>query len=100
MPRDILNEYGPNSPSNQRPRASSGGITQARDVMNYQPPQGPTSIGDRGPGLHENNFGNCGTQQRSNTSTRESGSPGLHGITHPHGEDDMRTGPGGKSRRE
>jgi hypothetical protein len=72
---------------NQKPRATKGGMTMAdkRDVMNYAPPFGPTSIGDRGPGLHENNFGNCGTQQRANTDTYECGEPGLRGSRYSGG---------------
>lgn len=84
MARDILSEYGPESPMNQRPRATSGGVTQARDVMNYQPPAGPKTLGDRGPGLHADNYGNCGTQtggRRAETS----GSPGNHGSNKGYG---------------
>lgn len=63
--RDILSEYGPDSPSNQKPRAGSGGVTEARDVHRYAPPVGPTSIGDpKSPGLHGDNCGNCGTQRK------------------------------------
>lgn len=43
-------------------RDGSGGKITPRDVYNYSPPQGPKHIGDRGPGLHGNNYGNCGTQ--------------------------------------
>ena len=63
MPRDILSEYGPESASNQKPRASSGGCMEPRDVRNYQPPKGPSNIGDpKSPGLHGTNHGSCGTQ--------------------------------------
>jgi hypothetical protein len=80
MSKDILREYGPDSPSNQRPRATSGGITSARDVMNYRPPQGPSNIGDRkSPGLHGENYGCCGSQGPYGVEAGESGSPGLHG---------------------
>lgn len=81
MPRDILSEYGRDSGGPQRPRATSGGVTQARDVMNYSPPQGPTNIMDRkGPGLHGHNCGNSGTQGAYYNDDRQtSGSPGLHG---------------------
>ena len=76
MARDILSEYGPESPLNQRPRARSGGIMPVRDVRNYCPPQGPTNINDpRGPGLHGQN---CGNTNRPVCSS-EGGSPGLHG---------------------
>lgn len=100
MARDILREYGPDSPANQKARAGKGGIMEFRDVMDYAPPQGPTSIGDCGPGLHENNFGNCGSQQRSSTNTHESGSPGLHGKNYKAGNrgQGMNTNPGGMSR--
>lgn len=84
MSRDILGEYGPESPSNQKPRATNGGQMQPRDVMNYQPPRGPKSIGDHGPGLHGDNYGNCGTQtggRRAETS----GSPGIGGANKGHG---------------
>ncbi len=65
MPRDILSEYGPDSPANQKARASSGGQMPVRDVHNYQPPMGPSNIGDpKSPGLHGDNCGNCGTQQK------------------------------------
>ena len=65
MARDILGEYGPESPSNQKARATKGGVTEARDVMNYQPPVGPKGISDsKTPGLHGNNCGPNGTQGR------------------------------------
>lgn len=65
MARDILSEYGSESPSNQKPVATSGGCTEARDVHNYQPPKGPSNIGDpKSPGLHGTNHGNAGTQGR------------------------------------
>lgn len=51
-----------------------------RDVMKYKPPQGPANITDpRGPGLHGDNYGNCGTQGPSGASARESGKVGLGG---------------------
>lgn len=43
-------------------RASSGGVREAKPIANYKPPVGPTSIGNRGPGLGGKNHGNCGTQ--------------------------------------
>lgn len=80
MGRDILSGFGPDSPSNQRPRATSGGVTKARDVMGYQPPQGPMGIGNRGPGLGGDNCGNCGTQgYGEDCDAQTSGSPGLGG---------------------
>lgn len=64
MSKDILSMYGPDSPSNQKPRASSGGEMMARDVMGYKPPVGPSNINDpKSPGLHGDNCGNCGTQK-------------------------------------
>lgn len=76
MARDILSEYGRDSGAPQRPRATSGGVKQARDIPNYCAPQGPTNINDpKGPGLHGDNHGN----QQKCTPGRGSGSPGLHG---------------------
>ena len=58
MARDILSEYGKDVSHPQAPRATSGGVESARDVMNYKPPQGPTNIGDhKGPGIHGGNHG-------------------------------------------
>lgn len=48
---EILGEYGPGSSQPQRERASNGGCCEPKDVHNYQHPVGPTSIGNRGPGL-------------------------------------------------
>lgn len=53
--------YGPNSPSDQKPGARSGGVTQAKPLR-YDPPVGPKGISHEGPGLGEDNCGNCGTQ--------------------------------------
>ena len=65
MPRDILGEYGPDSPSHQKPRATEGGCDETRDVHNYQPPVGPTSVNDpKSPGLHGENHGNAPGQGR------------------------------------
>lgn len=62
MPRDILNEFGPNSPGNQRPRATSGGVTEAKP-LSYSPPVGPTNINDsKSPGLH-GTVHPCGSQK-------------------------------------
>jgi hypothetical protein len=46
MARDILRDYGPDSPSNQKPVATNGGQCTPRDVHNYQPPVGPSNIND------------------------------------------------------
>jgi hypothetical protein len=75
--RDILSGYGNDSSSPKRPSATTGGIKQARDVMGYCPPQGPTNINDpKGPGLHGYN---CGIANRPVGSDGACGSPGLHG---------------------
>lgn len=76
MPRDILNDFGPNSPSNQRARATNGGEMPVRDVRNYSPPLGPTNINDaKSPGLHGSNHG----MACKPIADRGSGSVGLHG---------------------
>jgi hypothetical protein len=87
MPRDILSEYGRDSGAGNQPRASSGGVTSARDVMGYSPPVGPKNINDpKGPGLHGHNCGPCGTQEASSISTdRLSGGPGNGGTNHGNG---------------
>ena len=87
MARDILSEYGPDARKPQASRAGAGGVMQARDVMNYSPPTGPTNIGDaKSPGLHGHNCGNAGTQgSYSHDSDGGSGSPGLHGSNHGMG---------------
>lgn len=56
-----------------------GGDMKPCDVMNYKPPTGPTSIGNRGPGLGGHNCGNQGTQGPYDDDRETSGSPGLHG---------------------
>jgi len=80
--RDILGEYGPDAHKPQEPRARSGGEKSARDVHNYQPPQGPTNIHESGPGLHGDNHGNahCPVAGRG-----EGGHPGISHERHPHG---------------
>ncbi len=82
MPRDILSEYGKDSSSSQRARATSGGVKSARDVNAYRPPYGPTNINDpKGPGLHGQNYGT--TQKKTAGGT--SGEPGLHGKNRSSG---------------
>jgi hypothetical protein len=64
MAREILGEYGPDRPSNEKPRASNGGEMPVRDVRNYQAPKGPSNINDsKSPGLHGDNH-HCGSQGR------------------------------------
>lgn len=80
--RDILSEYGRDIPHPQAPRATSGGCTDARDVMNYKPPQGPTNINDpKSPGIHGENHGMA--QRPSGASC--GGGPGLGGTVHRSG---------------
>ena len=63
MARDILGEYGRDSSGPQRPRATSGGVTQAKELP-YSPPKGPSNVNDpKGPGIHGTNHGTCGTQR-------------------------------------
>ena len=65
MSKDILNEYGRDTPQKQAPVATSGGCTTAKE-MPYSPPIGPKGIGDaKSPGLHGTNHGCCGTQSGS-----------------------------------
>ena len=64
MSRDILSEFGPESPQPQASRLENGGKPSERDVMDYQPPTGPIGImhnAGRG-SLNGVNFGNCGSQ--------------------------------------
>jgi hypothetical protein len=64
MARDILSEYGPDSPDRQMPRATSGGVKEAKPLA-YDPPKGPSNINDsKSPGLHGSNHGCCGTQSK------------------------------------
>jgi hypothetical protein len=60
MTKDILSEYGPDSPDTEKPRATSGGPTMAKELP-YSPPKGPSSQMQFGPGLHGSNL-MCGTQ--------------------------------------
>jgi hypothetical protein len=81
MAKDILSEFGNDSSQPQRPRAASGGCTEAKDVMDYQSPTGPKYITRTGPGLRGGtNFGNAGSQGKRNIYAEGSGSPGLHGC--------------------
>jgi hypothetical protein len=89
----ILEEYGPDSATPEHPRATEGGCKHAHgNIPNYAHPVTPGySHHDReAPGLGQaNNYGNCGTQQRSSESIQTSGRPGIHHTTggehHGHG---------------
>ncbi len=74
MARDILSERGPRRP---RKVETCGGVKPGyeRDVHNYRPPTGPTSINNRKVGLGGDNHG-TGTQ---GTYEHMTGSPGLGG---------------------
>lgn len=62
MSKDILSMYGPDSPSDQMPRATNGGEMSVKSIP-YSPPKGPSNINDsKSPGLHGSNHGCCGTQ--------------------------------------
>lgn len=64
MARDILSDYGPDSPSNQQGRATNGGQCDPKPIP-YDPPKGPSNINDpKSPGIHGTNHGNNGTQGR------------------------------------
>ena len=60
MARDILSEYGPDTPKHEASRAECGGV-EMKDVKDipYSPPKGPIGIGNRGPGLGGTNHGNA-----------------------------------------
>ena len=59
MARAILSEYGPEAKPGGN-RATCGGVKEAKELP-YSPPVGPKNQ-TRGPGLGQNNHGNCGTQ--------------------------------------
>jgi hypothetical protein len=64
MARDILSEYGKDSPANQKPVATNGGQCVPTPIP-YSPPVGPKGIGDpHSPGLHGENHGNAPGQGR------------------------------------
>ena len=75
--RDILSEYGKDIPHPQAPRATSGGVEQAKP-LNYHMPVGPTNMHQQGPGIHGDNHGNA----RCPVATRGTGGVGPGG---PHG---------------
>lgn len=93
MARDILSEYGNDSPQPQKPRAESGGCTEARDVMGYEPPTGPKYIMRTGVGLRGGtNFGNAGSQGKKSLQAEGAGSPGIGGCILNDGLDQDDTG--------
>lgn len=61
MARDILSEYGPESPNPQTPSMTKNGPVECRPIP-YSPPKGPMGISHCGPGLGGDNCGNAGTQ--------------------------------------
>lgn len=54
---------GPDTSKPQAPRATSGGVKEAKPLP-YSPPKGPTNQMVKGPGLHGTNHGQCGTQRK------------------------------------
>lgn len=58
---DILKQYGNDSRQEQKPRASSGGCTEAKP-LSYDKPVGPSGQMKEGPGIGGTNHGQCGTQ--------------------------------------
>jgi hypothetical protein len=77
MARPLHSEYGPDTKKKQVARAKSGGCTEAGDVNKYRAPQGPTSLGNRGPGLGGDVFERG--SQSADIYCGEGGSPGLGG---------------------
>jgi len=78
MSRPILSEYGPDASKPQAPRATCGGVTSTKDVMNYASPVGPTTFGHNSPGLaNRNNYGNAGSQGKYSNPISTSGAPGI-----------------------
>ena len=63
MAKDILNAYGPNKASSQKPRTTSGGVKEAKPLR-YSPPVGPKGQSHNSPGLGGANKGPSGTQGR------------------------------------
>ena len=93
MARDILSGFGPESSQPQKASATCGGVTEAKDVMDYQPPTGPKYIMRTGPGLRgRTNFGNAGSQGKKSIYAEGTGSPGNHGCILNDGLDQDDTG--------
>ena len=64
MPRDILREYGHDIPHREVPKATCGGVCEAKEIPNYKEPVGPKTINDpKTPGIH-GTVHHCGTQGR------------------------------------
>jgi hypothetical protein len=61
--RDILGEYGRDIPHEEKPRATKGGVTEAKP-LDYHEPKGPQNMHHEGPGIPGTNHTNCGTQGR------------------------------------
>lgn len=59
--KDILSDYGRDSTNPQRPRATCGGVCEAKPLR-YDPPKGPTNQMRARLGLGGTNHGSCGTQ--------------------------------------
>ena len=78
MARSILNEYGPDADKPQVPGATSGGCTEAKDVMGYVPPVGPIGISNSTVGLGGVNCCNAGSQGKHDlTGDGGAGAPGI-----------------------
>ena len=77
MAREILSEFGPDANKPQAPRATCGGVLEAK-TLPYSTPVGPTTFSHSGPGLAErNNYGNAGSQGKYGLPIATSGAPGV-----------------------
>lgn len=61
MADDILSQFGSDSGAPEKARATNGGQCTPKELP-YSPPMGPKGLMDKGPGLHGENYGCCGTQ--------------------------------------
>lgn len=85
MAKDILSEYGLDTPKTQVPRATNGGVIKAKPLA-YSTPVGPINQTHVGPGLGGGtNYGHNGSQGMSEAKASESGSSGLGGEKLQHG---------------